>query len=149
MCISIAGVSLQQQTQINMTKKTTKTAKKVALSDGEEKRGRKPGTPKTGGRKKGTPNKMTSSLRKRLEKQLEPFIDNLETLIMKIADPKDRVQAITSILPYVAPKMATIDMKSEEEHNITIEQTLVDLDKKFSVKKAELEVRKVKLVSFE
>ena len=132
-----------------MAKSTNKTTKKVLSADTEGKRGRKPGTPKTGGRKKGTPNKMTSSLRKRLEKQLDPFIDNLGTLIQRIADPKERVQAITSVLPYVAPKMATIDMRAEEEHNITIEQTLVDLDNKFSAKKAELEARKVKLVSFE
>lgn len=132
-----------------MNKTPKKTTKKTTSSATGEKRGRKPGTPKTGGRKKGTPNKMTSSIRKRLEKQLEPFIDNLSELIQRIADPKERVQAITSVLPYVAPKMATIDMKAEEEHNITIEQSLVELDKKFSAKKAELETRKAKLVSFD
>lgn len=130
-----------------MKKNTTKPSKKTARVD-SEKRGRKPGLPKTGGRKKGTPNKMSASIRKRLEEQLEPFLDNLGLLIAKIEEPKDRVQAITQILPYIAPKMATIDMKSEEEHNITIEQSLLLLDEKFSEKKMELELRRLKLVEF-
>ena len=37
------------------------------------KTGRKPGTPKTGGRKKGTPNKTTAATRERIEAEADPI----------------------------------------------------------------------------
>ena len=124
-----------------------KTTKKKA--SGENKRGRKKGCAKTGGRVAGTPNKMTTNLRSVLGEQLAPHLANIGMLIARIEDAKDRVQAIVSLLPFYAPKMQNIDMNAKQEHDVRVEQSLIELDEQFSQKKAELQQRKVKLVSFD
>ena len=128
------------------TKKETKasTPKKTT-----EKKGRPKGLPKTGGRTKGTPNKVTQSIRSQLEKQLEPFIGNIGTMLMKIADPADRMHALVSLLPYIAPKLQNIDVTSENKHDVSIEQYLISLDSKFKDKEKELAAKKIKMVSFD
>ena len=61
------------------------------------------GTPKTGGRQKGTPNKTTQSVKEFIQAILD---DNQEQLRedLKNLSPKDRVNAILGLLPYVLPK---------------------------------------------
>ncbi|MBO7645882.1 MAG: hypothetical protein J6S52_02605 [Prevotella sp.] len=124
-----------------------KATKKKA--SGENKRGRKKGCVKTGGRVAGTPNKMTTNLRSVLGEQLAPHLANIGMLIARIEDAKERVQAIVSLLPFYAPKMQNIDMNAKQEHDVRVEQSLIELDEKFSEKKAELQQRKVKLVNFD
>ena len=115
----------------------------------EETRGRKKGCVKTGGRKIGSKNKLSSNIRSKLKDQLDPFLDNIGRDLAEIDDPKERVQAIVSLLPFCAPKMQSIDMNAKQEHDISIEKSLIALDERFSEKKAELMRRKIKLVSFE
>lgn len=131
-----------------MTQNDTNTNSSPTSEESKKAKGRPKGLPKTGGRQKGTKNKLTSNMRKRLELQLEPFIDNLGLLITEISEPKERVQAIAQLLPFVAPKMAAIDLKTEQEQNVSLELSLVALDEKFSEKKAELEKRRLKLIEF-
>ena len=104
---------------------------------------------KTGGRVAGTPNKMTTNLRSVLGEQLAPHLADIGMLIARIEDAKERVQAIVSLLPFFAPKMQNIDMNAKQEHDVRVEQSLIELDEKFSEKKAELQQRKVKLVNFD
>lgn len=78
------------------------------------KRGRKKGTPKTGGRLKGTPNKRT-----------ELGEDNLKTLIAVMESPermsqelqelhgKDYFRVYFDALQYMRPKYSSIEFKGE------------------------------------
>ena len=59
---------------------------------------------KTGGRKKGTPNKTTAEVREILTAVLSDVIDK-ETILadLKKLDPKDRLQAVDRLLKHVLP----------------------------------------------
>ena len=62
---------------------------------------------KYGGREKGTPNKLTKEIRKILNdivhKELEKAEENLNTL-----EPKQRLEILTKLMPYVLPKVESI-----------------------------------------
>ena len=59
--------------------------------------------PKTGGRTKGTPNKVTATMREWLQDLID---ENTELLKedFKNLEPKDRMTFITQIMPYLVPK---------------------------------------------
>jgi hypothetical protein len=62
---------------------------------------------KYGGREKGTPNKLTKDIRKILNdiihKELEKAEENLNTL-----EPKQRLEILIKLMPYVLPKVESI-----------------------------------------
>ncbi len=66
---------------------------------------RKAGTPKTGGRKAGTPNKVTGALREFVVSLLD---ENRERVAadMKKVSAKDRLQIFERLLSYVIPRRA-------------------------------------------
>lgn len=70
------------------------------------------GTPKTGGRKIGTPNKVTNDLRtwvaSILDNGRERFISDLDSL-----EPIERVRTFTNLLNYVLPKQQAIDAEAQ------------------------------------
>lgn len=81
-------------------------------------KGRKPGTPKTGGRKKGTPNRTTAELRswllRLIKQQKRTIIQDLAAL-----EPKDRLSILEKLMQYVIPKQqaitADISLLTDEE----------------------------------
>ena len=64
---------------------------------------REKGTPKTGGREKGTPNKITKTVR---ESIFDIVSDNIGAIKddLKSLEPKERLQIISGLLPYVVSK---------------------------------------------
>lgn len=66
---------------------------------------RKGQTNNPNGRPKGVPNKVTGSLRERIQSLID---DNWSTLQrdLKKLDPKDRLTLISGLLVYVVPKLA-------------------------------------------
>ena len=62
------------------------------------------GKPKTGGRKPGTPNRVTGDLRQRIQQLLDEQFDNLQA-DFKALDPKERVNAFIRLLEYTTPKL--------------------------------------------
>lgn len=66
--------------------------------------GRQKGAVKTGGRKAGTPNKITGTvkewIRKVIDGKRQQFENDLDDL-----EPGERVRAISNLLQYVTPKM--------------------------------------------
>ena len=68
---------------------------------------------KTGGREKGTPNKLTSELRTVLKKILTDELENIPTLIADL-EPKDRLHAIIKLMPFVLPKVETVRIDEGE-----------------------------------
>jgi len=76
---------------------------------------------KTGGRSKGTPNKLTSEIRERfkdiLSDNLEQFQNDLNDL-----EPKERLKILIELTKFVLPTLKATDFRLEngEEEVITI-----------------------------
>ena len=68
---------------------------------------------KHGGRKKGTPNRLTRELRTILKDVLYQEMEQLEERLNDL-DPKDRMQIILKLMPYVFPKVETVHPKEGE-----------------------------------
>jgi hypothetical protein len=70
---------------------------------------------KTGGRKAGTPNKVTTRTREAFEKLIDGNIDNLQEWLERIAesDPKAAFEIVLKLGEFVLPKLARV-----ENHNI-------------------------------
>lgn len=78
--------------------------------------GRRKGTEKTGGRKKGTPNKISGTVKEWITSIIDTnryqFEEDLELL-----EPGERVRVISNLLQYVTPKMQSMspgEMLNEE-----------------------------------
>ena len=70
--------------------------------------GRPPGTPRTGGRQKGTPNKITKSVREKLEKIVTRNMRTIQRDLDNIADPKDRLMILEKFMAYIVPKQSAV-----------------------------------------
>ena len=77
---------------------------------------------KSGGRIKGTPNKVTAELREKisllLENQFETFESELNNL-----KPKDKFEILIKLIPYVIPKQLETTNYNEIDLNADIEVT--------------------------
>jgi uncharacterized protein (UPF0305 family) len=65
---------------------------------------------KTGGRTKGTPNKLTSNLREWLEKLINKNRLQIERDI-KALKPKERLMVLEKFMQYTIPRMKSIETK--------------------------------------
>lgn len=78
----------------------------------DKKRGRKPGTPKTGGRQPGTPNKVTAETKAWINEVIEDnkqrFVENLAKL-----EPEKHVHIIERLLGYTVAKPQNFDVQIE------------------------------------
>lgn len=83
------------------------------------------GREKTGGRKKGTPNKATSFLREKVvaiwEDQYDSFLKDLKDL-----EPKDRCRLMVDLLQYALPKLSSVEYKDKDKPR-TLEDELSEL----------------------
>ena len=68
---------------------------------------------KHGGRQKGTPNKMTKELRSVLKDILYQEIEEIEDRL-DLLEPKERLELIIKLLPYVLPKVVSISHSTNE-----------------------------------
>ena len=69
------------------------------------------------GKPKGTQNRTTKTTREALKKALAGHIKALPQYLDKIENPKDKVDALAKILPYILPKM-----KEEDPHRVEVTQ---------------------------
>ena len=75
--------------------------------------GRKPGKPKTGGRKAGTPNKITKTVRDMISMLIESRWDDVLVAFDSIEKPRDKCEVVIGMLPFIIPKMATVEYKDK------------------------------------
>lgn len=108
----------------------------------------KKGRKKTGGRKKGTPNKMTLTIREQLKNAIEPFLETMEDTINDIVEPKDKVDAIAKILPFIIPKYQSTTINDDSKRNITLEEYLVDMDNTYKKTQITISEKKLKIIDF-
>lgn len=98
--------------------------------------------PKTGGRKKGTPNKITGAIKVVLKDVLEKEVQKLPEYLERMS-VEERVNAIIKLLPYIVPRLKQVEYTEPEQpkneidlDKLTAEEgrTLLDLYKKAGVK---------------
>ncbi|MDL2223104.1 hypothetical protein LJB98_03295 [Bacteroidales bacterium OttesenSCG-928-M11] len=84
---------------------------------------------KTGGRKKGTPNKSTMLGKSSIVELLNDYSNSgLMSSDFKILDPKDRLYIAEKLMQYVMPKMQSTSLNFDDsEKGKTIEDTLSKL----------------------
>uniref|UniRef100_A0AB33JHM5 Phage protein n=1 Tax=Prevotella sp. GTC17262 TaxID=3236797 RepID=A0AB33JHM5_9BACT len=87
--------------------------------------GRIKGTPKTGGRTKGTPNKVTASLKDFIRNLID---ENREQVIadLRELEPYQRLLFIERLIGYVLPKQASVDVQSQIEAEYKALDRLID-----------------------
>jgi hypothetical protein len=66
---------------------------------------------KTGGRAKGTPNKLTSEVRKIISDSLTPTLENLQNELNSLST-KDRLDIVAKLLNFVLPKLKETDINT-------------------------------------
>ena len=90
--------------------------------------GRAKGLPKTGGRKKGTPNKMTVEVKSCIKKMLESytggnkFMDDFNAL-----SPKDRLFLAERLMNYVVPKRESVSVEDVDKDKKSTIEMLIQL----------------------
>ena len=90
---------------------------------------------KTGGRKAGTPNKVTKAVRESLKDAITGYLNGMNEKgfslaqdLYAIEEPAGRLAMIAKFLPYVAPKLQSISFNSDDTRNLTVEESLMKLD---------------------
>ena len=84
------------------------------------------GRGKTGGRKAGTPNKITAPMREKISALLEQRWDDLAVAIDAIDDPKDKAKILIDLMQYAVPKLASVEYKDKDKPQ-TFKDELDDL----------------------
>lgn len=85
---------------------------------------------KTGGRSAGTPNKVSKEFRNVLSGIIENEINSIPE-ILKNLDPKDRLEIIIKLMPYVIPKLESVSFENETQNKVSIMNiTVVDEETK-------------------
>lgn len=73
---------------------------------------------KTGGRKAGTPNKITGEIKEVLSEFLQKEINSLPEYFSAI-EPKERLEVIAKLLPYILPRQQQfLDLESDKKYLI-------------------------------
>ena len=84
---------------------------------------RQKGTPKTGGRQKGTPNKSTAAVKTYITQVLSEYMQPAKkgskqpTLSQDLLDmlPEDRVRAMTQLAGYIIPKQQALSVEQQAQ----------------------------------
>lgn len=100
--------------------------------------GRKPGTPKTGGRRPGSQNKVSAELKQWIETIIQDNKPQFEKNI-KLLEPEKQVAAIERLLSYIVSKPQNLDIKMEYRHlEALLERTPEQYIEKITMKLIEL-----------
>jgi hypothetical protein len=76
--------------------------------------GRPKGGLKYGGRKKGTPNKTTATMREAIASFVDGKLGECDKIWAELK-PREQAKFLTDLLPYVAPRLASTELKQEAE----------------------------------
>ena len=82
---------------------------------------------KTGGRKKGTPNKLTSELRNDLKDIIENELKDIPN-ILKELPPYEKLQILIKLMPFVFPKLNSINY---DINQVEIDKNQIERNKEF------------------
>lgn len=68
---------------------------------------------KTGGRQKGTSNKLSGTVKEMITQFVTDELQHLPTLLNKL-EPKEKIDLLLKLLPYTTPKIAPVDAPIEK-----------------------------------
>lgn len=90
--------------------------------------GRKKGTVKTGGRKKGSPNKITKAVKECITNMLTEYT-NSETFLKDFAtlEPKERLMIAEKLMNYIVPKMQSVAVEDNNKNKNSTVDLLIQL----------------------
>lgn len=89
--------------------------------------GRPKGTPKTGGRKPGTPNKVKNELREKIKAFAEENFEEVIAAWNCITEPKDKVKAYIDLCTYALPKLQAVQLDAHVSNVSSVEDDLREL----------------------
>ena len=109
---------------------------------------------KTGGRKAGTPNKVTKSVRESLRDAIVGYLNgsnengySLENDLYSIQEPAGRLAMVAMFLPYAAPKLQSVSFNSDETRNLSVEETFMKLEDDFEKQETTINIKNLKIVN--
>ena len=70
------------------------------------------GKGKTGGRQKGVPNKVTTTLREYISELINDHREQIKK-DLRALEPKERLQILERLMSYVTPKVQAVDISAE------------------------------------
>lgn len=92
----------------------------------DKKRGAQKGV-RFGGRKKGTPNKVSGALRERIAKFLDDKWDEAEAAWDNIDEPKDKLKLYIELSAYVMPKLQSVQLQADVHTTNSVQEDLIKL----------------------
>lgn len=109
---------------------------------------------KTGGRKAGTPNKVTKSVRESLRDAIVGYLNgtnekgySLEKDLYDIDEPAGRLAMVAKFLPYAAPKLQSVSFNSDETRNLSVEEVFNKLEEDFEKQETNINIKNLKIVN--
>lgn len=89
------------------------------------------GSPKSGGRKKGTPNVTTGITKAIIADLLQAYHQtNMMTSDFMALEPRDRLLIAEKLCQYIMPKMQSVSAEVNDQRSVTIEDRLRELSQK-------------------
>lgn len=114
----------------------------------------KPKRKKTGGRKAGTTNKITKTVRESLSDAITGYFNGINEKgyslfsdLMQIEEPAGRLAIVAKFLPYVAPKLQSISFNNDEHRSLSVEKTFMELEEKFEKQETTINIKNLKIVN--
>lgn len=114
----------------------------------------KPKRKKTGGRKAGTTNKITKTVRESLSDAITGYFNginekgySLASDLMQIKEPAGRLAIVAKFLPYVAPKLQSISFNNDERRSLSVEESFMELEEKFEKQETNINIKNLKIVN--
>lgn len=95
------------------------------MADGKP--GKKKGSPKTGGRQKGTPNVINKDLRSRISVFLEDNWGEAVDTWKAIEDPKDKLKLYIDLVNFGVPKLQAVSLDATIKKEDSVEDDLIAL----------------------
>lgn len=109
---------------------------------------------KTGGRKAGTPNKITKTVRESLRDAITGYLNGINEKgfslaqdLMQIEEPAGRLAMVAKFMPYVAPKLQSVSFNSDETRNLSVEESFMKLEETFNKQETTINIRNLKIVN--
>ena len=114
----------------------------------------KPKRKKTGGRKAGTVNKITKTVRESLSDAITGYFNGINEMgyslasdLMQIKEPAGRLAMVAKFLPYVAPKLQSISFNNDEHRSLSVEESFMELEEKFEKQETTINIKNLKIVN--